>query len=198
MRFFAFQRRFLIVFFLTKFTPKSRFNFFVQLINYSKKEGETRNFELGDGSPYGVSKAAANAYTRHLALQFPDLIVNSCTPGWIDTKLTSTLRGDKTPAQVGMKTPEEATPAFLHLLFAKAVPWADIAETNPSELPALQKLAYDPKNGVNGWYYGSDGVRSPWHTYRGFGDLAYAPKDVHEGHKEPYYRNENDAKAGQE
>ena len=37
---------------------------------------------------YGFSKALLNAYTVLLAKSEPDLIVNSCTPGYIDTDMT--------------------------------------------------------------------------------------------------------------
>src|SRR5688572_15111884 len=43
---------------------------------------------LGDGSPYGLSKALTNTYTLVLAREHPTLRVNACTPGFIDTDLT--------------------------------------------------------------------------------------------------------------
>ncbi|MCA9623879.1 MAG: SDR family NAD(P)-dependent oxidoreductase, partial [Myxococcales bacterium] len=43
---------------------------------------------LGDGGAYGLSKACLNAYTIALARQHPSLIINACTPGFIQTDLT--------------------------------------------------------------------------------------------------------------
>jgi hypothetical protein len=155
--------------------------------------------ELGNGDAYRLSKAAANAYTRHLAWQIPDLVINSFCPGLVKTKLSAErlllLTGGKTAADAG-KSPEEATPVFMYLLFADPVPYADVAQLDFATLPKLKKLPYDPKNGVNGWFYGPDAVRSPWHCFRRFGDLPYTPKDFHEGHKEPYYRTQADKDSG--
>lgn len=36
---------------------------------------------LGDGSPYGLSKACANVLTLHLAREYPQFIVNACLQG---------------------------------------------------------------------------------------------------------------------
>ncbi len=105
---------------------------------------------LGDGSPYGLSKACLNAYTIALARRFPALIVNACTPGFIATDLTqgyATASG-KTPQQMGMKSPAEGTRASLHLLLG------------------------DP--GGSGWFFGSDAVRSPLDRYRSPGDPPFA------------------------
>ena len=62
-----------------------------------------------DNSAYGFSKACVNVYTRQLAASHPDLIVNSCTPGWIATDLTAGM-GASNP-------PEKGTLAPLKLLF---------------------------------------------------------------------------------
>ena len=43
---------------------------------------------LSDGAPYGLSKACANALTLILAREHPNLRVNACTPGFIETDLT--------------------------------------------------------------------------------------------------------------
>ena len=40
------------------------------------------------GAGYGVSKAALNAYTVEVARSNPGLLVNACTPGFIETDLT--------------------------------------------------------------------------------------------------------------
>lgn len=108
-------------------------------------KGEAEAFRsrgLGDGSPYGLSKACANAYTLHLAREFPQFIINACTPGFIATDLTRAyeLSQGKTPEELGMKSPREGANAPIFLLFEK------------------------PDG--SGHYYGSDAKRSPLDRYR--------------------------------
>lgn len=97
---------------------------------------------LGDVSPYGFSKACANAYTMIVAREHPTLRVNACTPGFIATDLTRAFleSSGKSAFELGMKTPDQGAQAPLHLLF-------------------------DELEG-NGRYYGSDGKRSPLDRYR--------------------------------
>ncbi|MEM7155324.1 MAG: SDR family NAD(P)-dependent oxidoreductase [Myxococcota bacterium] len=99
---------------------------------------------LSDGSPYGLSKACANALTIHLARENPQLVVNACTPGFIATDLTQSYLGGRTAADAGMKTPREGAASALFLLFGQ------------------------PEG--SGHYYGSDAVRSPLDRYRSPGD----------------------------
>ena len=75
--------------------------------------------------------------------------MNSCSPGFIETDLTRPFaeRSGKTPAEMGMLPVEKGTIAPVHLLM-------------------------NDVNG-NGWYYGSDGLRSPMHKYRSPGDPEY-------------------------
>jgi NAD(P)-dependent dehydrogenase (short-subunit alcohol dehydrogenase family) len=115
-------------------------------------EGDTavfNKFGMGDGSSYGISKAAANAYTLILAREHPNFIINACTPGFIETELTRPIakRYGKTPAEMGMKTPAEGTISTMHLLFGEIE--------------------------QSGHYFGSDGLRSPMHCYRAPGTPAY-------------------------
>ncbi|KAJ1632204.1 hypothetical protein T492DRAFT_990355 [Pavlovales sp. CCMP2436] len=101
---------------------------------------------------YGLSKACLNMYNHVVARENPALVVNACTPGFIETDLTRPMaaaRG-KTPAEMGMKGTEAGAVSALHLLFA--------------ELEG------------NGRYYGSDAVRSPLDQYRGPGDPPYTGK----------------------
>jgi len=59
---------------------------------------------------YGLSKACLNAYTVETSLLHPDLLVNSCSPGFIDTDLTKGF---------GAKlTPDQGTVSALHCLFS--------------------------------------------------------------------------------
>jgi NAD(P)-dependent dehydrogenase (short-subunit alcohol dehydrogenase family) len=105
---------------------------------------------LGDGSPYGLSKACANLYTLLLARANPKLHINACTPGFIETDMTRSYAQaqNKTPAEVGMKTPFEGALSTIHLLFSDALEG-------------------------NGRYYGSDAKRSPLDRYRAPGSPEF-------------------------
>ena len=113
-----------------------------------------RGLGLADGA-YGVAKASLNSYTVELARRCPDLLVNSCTPGWIATDLTRSYaeRQGKDPLEMGMKTPEEGAKAALYLTMAD--------------------LRADIPGYSSGRFYGSDGVRSPLHKYRSPGSPPY-------------------------
>ena len=84
-----------------------------------------------------------------LAVQHPNLTVNACTPGFIETDMTRPMAvsGGKTPAEMGMKSPEEGASASVSLLMG-----------NPEG---------------SGHYYGSDCLRSPLDRYRSPGDPPY-------------------------
>ena len=104
---------------------------------------------LGDGAPYGLSKACTNTYTLLLAREHPELRINACTPGFIETDMTrhyAEAQG-KPPAELGMKPPSEGAKAPLFLLFG------------------------EPEG--NGRYYGSDAQRSPLDRYRAPGSAPY-------------------------
>lgn len=105
---------------------------------------------LGDGSAYGLSKACTNTYTVLLAREHPDLRINACTPGFIETDMTrphAESQG-KSPAELGMKPPSAGARAPMFLLFG--------------ELEG------------NGRYYGSDAQRSPLDRYRAPGEPPYS------------------------
>jgi NAD(P)-dependent dehydrogenase (short-subunit alcohol dehydrogenase family) len=105
---------------------------------------------LGNGEPYGLSKACLHSYTMLLARTHPRLRINACSPGFIETDLTrkyAELQG-KQPAELGMKPPSAGARAPMFLLFG------------------------EPEG--NGRYYGSDAVRSPLDRYRSPGDPPYA------------------------
>jgi len=105
---------------------------------------------LGDGEAYGLSKACANAFTIEFAREHPELRVNACTPGFIETDMTRRyVEGSgKTAADLGMKSPAEGTRSLMHLLFG-----------------TLEG---------NGRYYGSDTLRSPLDRYRAPDSPAYS------------------------
>jgi hypothetical protein len=84
-----------------------------------------------------------------LAREYPQLMVNACTPGFIETDLTrpfAAMRG-VSPAEMGMKSPREGTVSPLFLLFGT------------------------PHG--SGHYYGSDALRSPLDCYRSPGDPEF-------------------------
>ena len=108
--------------------------------------------DLSADSVYGFSKACTNAYTMYLAGKYKNLTVNACTPGFIETDMTRPMAVsvNKTPAEMGMKSPEEGASASVFLLMG-----------NPEG---------------SGHYYGSDCLRSPIDSYRSPGDPAYTGK----------------------
>lgn len=108
-------------------------------------EGELKR---NAGDAYGLSKAAANAYTVLFAREHPKLAVNACTPGFIETDMTRHyVSPGQSAADAGMKPPSAGARAPLHLLFAKL--------------------------DGNGRYYGSDAKRSPLDRYRAPGSAEY-------------------------
>lgn len=113
-------------------------------------DGNFQASGLGDGSAYGLSKACLNAYTIALAREKPNLTINACTPGFIETDLTRPYAEAQgvDPKAMGMKSPAEGTKATLHLLFGEP--------------------------GGSGWFFGSDAQRSPLDRYRSPGDPPYS------------------------
>jgi NAD(P)-dependent dehydrogenase (short-subunit alcohol dehydrogenase family) len=103
----------------------------------------------GASAAYGLSKALANAYTLVLAREHPNLRVNACTPGFIESDMTRGYAESegKSPAELGMKPPAAGAKAPMHLLFG--------------DLEG------------NGCYYGSDAQRSPLDRYRSPGSPPY-------------------------
>ena len=124
--------------------------FLATCLKLNLESKRTLNQSPGIGFAYGISKACTNAYSICLARENPELIINACTPGFIETDLTRPIAeaNRKTPAEMGMKTPEEGASVCVFLLMG-----------NPSG---------------SGHYYGSDCVRSPLDRYRSPGDPPYA------------------------
>ena len=89
---------------------------------------------------YGVSKAVLTAYHMILARENPKLIVSTCSPGFIDTKMTSGFGAKLSPA--------EGTVSLKHCIM-------------------------DDLGACKGWYYGSDGLRSPLDFMRNPGDPEF-------------------------
>jgi NAD(P)-dependent dehydrogenase (short-subunit alcohol dehydrogenase family) len=90
-------------------------------------------------SGYGISKAGLTAYTIQCAALYPNLLITSLSPGFIETKMTMGY---------GAKlSPEQGTVSLMKCLFGKDV--------------------------TSGYYYGSDGLRSPLTETRDPGTPEY-------------------------
>jgi len=103
-------------------------------------------------SPYYLSKALLNCLTMIYARTHPNLVVSAVTPGFIETDLTRSAllnKSGKTAKEMGMKSIDEGAHAPCKCLFSKL--------------------------DGSGWYWGSDGLRSPLDAYRGPGDPEYKP-----------------------
>lgn len=87
---------------------------------------------------YGLSKAALTAYTIQQAVQYPNLVCTSLSPGYVATNMTA---GYGAPL-----TPEQATVSLKKCLFGEV---------------------------GSGYYYGSDGIRSPLTVTRDPGTPEY-------------------------
>jgi NAD(P)-dependent dehydrogenase (short-subunit alcohol dehydrogenase family) len=105
--------------------------------------------DVAGENAYGFSKACTNLYTMILARENPNLRINACSPGFIETDLTKgyVASSGKSAVDLGMKPPSAGAVAPTHLLFA--------------DLEG------------NGRYYGSDAKRSPLDRYRSPGSPAY-------------------------
>lgn len=97
--------------------------------------------EMDKWTAYCMSKAALTAYTMTLAKEHKNIIVSSCSPGFIATNMTKGFNAKLTP--------EQGTVSIRHCLFKEL--------------------------GGNGWYYGSDGLRSPLDKGRDPGTPEYKP-----------------------
>lgn len=110
-----------------------------------------REKELGYGegtagafASYGLSKAVLTAYHMLLAKQFPNLVISTCSPGFINTAMTSGFGATLEP--------EQGTVSLKKCILG------DLTQGD------LQ---------CKGWYYGSDGLRSPLNFMRNPGDPEF-------------------------
>lgn len=120
-----------------------------ECIELDRTGGDFAAAGLGDGDSYGISKACTNSYTMLLARNHPQLRINACTPGFIETDLTRPYLASsgKSAAEMGMKAPADGARSAMFLLFG------------------------EPEG--NGRYYGSDAQRSPLDRYRAPGAPPY-------------------------
>lgn len=63
----------------------------------------------GSWGEYGLAKAAVNCYSLELAKRFPSLTITGCSPGFVETDLTSGFakKSGKTAAEMGMITVDQ-------------------------------------------------------------------------------------------
>lgn len=74
-----------------------------RIVNLSSGAGRFSR-GIDDGHlPYGVAKAALNAFTDALAAQYPGLFVNAVDPGWVQTDMGGT--GAPRSVEKGVETP---------------------------------------------------------------------------------------------
>ena len=125
-----------------------------QSLDEEQKKAALASQGLGDSS-YGIAKACVNAYTIELARRNPSLLINGCTPGWIQSDLTLPYakKMGKTPEELGIAPVEKGTVACNYLMMGDL----------EAEIAGYQ----------SGRFYGSDGVRSPLHKYRSPGSEVY-------------------------
>ena len=84
--------------------------------------GESKAFlerGYGNGNSYGFSKACANLLTLQLAKENPNLRINACCPGFVETKLTQVISQESgiNATDMGMKSPVHATKVIIKCLF---------------------------------------------------------------------------------
>lgn len=106
-------------------------------------------FSNGQNNVYGLSKSLVAVYTGVLARSYPNLIVSCVSPGFIETQMTNGYGASKSP--------EDGTISIRKCL---GLP----LDTNDSTLDGML---------LSGWYYGSDGIRSPYHFMRNPGEPEY-------------------------
>lgn len=96
---------------------------------------------FGGISVYGFSKACVSAFTYTYAKEVPRLMINACSPGFIETDMTQRFKSPGQSAKdAGLKTPTEGARVPVMLLMGPVK--------------------------TSGKFYGSDGKRSPWDKYR--------------------------------
>eukprot|EP01006_Ploeotia_vitrea_P030331 TRINITY_DN62796_c0_g3_i1.p1 TRINITY_DN62796_c0_g3~~TRINITY_DN62796_c0_g3_i1.p1 ORF type:complete len:334 (-),score=52.40 TRINITY_DN62796_c0_g3_i1:26-1027(-) len=121
----------------------------VELYAASDPNEAMKEAGLGSADSYGLSKALLNLYTIFVhARDDTKRLINAVTPGFIETDLTSVFQSNgKTLAQMGAKSPDDGAKPCVQL--------------------AVGRLTSTAK------YFGSDGLVSPLHKYRGPGDPEY-------------------------
>nr|POE66157.1 carbonyl reductase [nadph] 1 [Quercus suber] len=97
-----------------------------------KEHSEGARGWFGPGRSYSVSKALINAMTVSIARENPEILVNACCPGWIDTDMGGLVgsRRNRPP-----KTPGDG-----------------------AKIPV--RLAFDDLEGASGKYWANESVRS--------------------------------------
>ena len=109
----------------------------------------------GGMGAYGMSKACLNAYTVQLSKRFPNLLINSCNPGFIATDFSRHWadKFNKTPQEMGMVPVEEGAVAATYLM--------------------MGDLESDIAGYESGRYYQSDGTWNPADNTTNKGDFIF-------------------------
>jgi NAD(P)-dependent dehydrogenase (short-subunit alcohol dehydrogenase family) len=122
------------------------------VLEHAGDAGYFRSLGLGEPNAYGFSKACVSLYTLLLAREHPQLCINACTPGYIETDLTrpqAQERGVST-AEMGMKAPEFGTGAAHWIATARRAapntPATDRGDALPVEV-GLHGLQHDLRAG---------------------------------------------------
>jgi len=135
--------------FVASLQPQSRHLFtsrFTTTADLTKHLNKIVNQQDYDNTAYGFSKALLNTYTAAHQRACPDILINSVSPGWILTDMTTGM-GASNPPEVGAR-------------------------------PILKLLFEDAEKLGRGWYFGSDGERSPLDEYREPNSPPYTPPEV--------------------
>jgi carbonyl reductase 1 len=109
-------------------------------------ETQERNGWGPKARSYKVSKALINTLTVVLAKQYPNVLVNSCCPGWVNTEMGK--QGQGTPP----KTPEEGARTAVRLAIGDLGPAGDGDGGLGKEGEKLSGMFYENENiMVPGW-----------------------------------------------
>ena len=109
----------------------------------------------GGMGAYGMSKAVVNAYTVELSKRFPNLLINCCNPGFIETDFSRPWADKfrKTPKELGM------------------------LPTNAGSVSATYLMMGDLEGDIAGYesgrYYESDGTYNPADDTINTGDFIF-------------------------
>ena len=109
----------------------------------------------GGMGPYGMSKAVVNAYTVELSKRFPNLLINCCNPGFIETDFSRPWadKFKKTPKEMGMLPVIAGSVAAAYLMMGDL----------EADIPGYK----------SGRYYESDGTYNPADDTINSGDFIF-------------------------
>ncbi len=123
---------------------------------------------------YGLSKACLTAWSQVFAREHPALICVTCSPGFINTKLTAGFGVSAARAPAVLRPSPSAL--FLTLsstAFASLSTLPQASKTPEEGTLAIKHCLFTAGPEASGWYIGSDAVRSPLHFMRNPGEPAF-------------------------